>query len=384
MSGGGEGASRNAAVALHAGFFLTGIFTVLLGPAIPELEARWGVSHSEAAWLFIAQFATSSLGSVVSSFRLRWSLLGGYGSVGLGLLILAVSGWPLALGGMALVGFGLGLVIPATNLAVALANPERRGASLATLNLVWGLGATLCPLIFAALRGRVSVPYVLMVLAVLAVFVVLALAPRLEPSASEGEETSPTEGPDRGVLATLLLIAAMLFLYIGSETALGGWVVAFTDQLSGEKGAASMVIGSCFWGALLAGRGAAALVLRRLSERFLFTASLFLGGVGTSVVFLADSRITLGLGAALAGFGLGPIFPLTVSMLAAATAATRSRGTGWVFAFGGLGGAILPWLAGQVAGSESLRLGFLVPLAGIVLLGLTFWGVASRETLKGS
>jgi FHS family glucose/mannose:H+ symporter-like MFS transporter len=50
-----------------------------------------------------------------------------------------------------MLGFSLGLTNPATNLLVSELNPDRRGAALNLLNLIWGLGAIVCPLLISML-----------------------------------------------------------------------------------------------------------------------------------------------------------------------------------------------------------------------------------------
>jgi len=266
---------------------------------------------------------------------------------------------------------GLGLAIPATNITVALMNPDRRGASLSTLNLVWGIGAVSCPLLFAALHGRVPTEAPLWLLAALAALAGVSLARTLARPVAPIERGAPTDEAGRASLALLLLLACQLFLYVGIENAIGGWLVALSDQLGGARAAVSMLVSSCFWGALLAGRAAAPLLLRRVTEPALHATSLAVGGTGTVILVLADSRLGVAAGALVAGAGLASIFPLTVSLLAAETQSTRSRETGWVFAFGGLGGAILPWLTGQVSGEAGLlRHGYLVPATGLALLAV--------------
>ncbi len=369
---------------LYGGFFLVGIVAVMLGPLIPGLEEEWGGGHSAAASLFLAQFAASSAGAVVSSFRPRLSLILGYALISAGLLSLAGGlswgdggffGWPLARIAMVLVGLGLGLTITATNLTVSHRNPRRRGASLAVVNLVWGIGAAGCPLLFAALLGRYSAALALWFFSALAALACVALWVTLEnhPLGKPREEPSAEPaGPHLQNLAPLLMLAAMLFLYVGSENAVGGWVVALSDQLGQERAAVSMLIHSGFWGAILGGRATAAVMLRRVGEPAVYKASLALACVGTLTILLADSRTGIAVGTVLAGFGCAPLFPLTVSILTAQTAATGSRNTGWVFACGGVGGAVLPWLTGQVGGASDLSSGFVVPLAGLVLLAVLF------------
>ncbi len=361
-----------AAVGVTAAFFATGLASVLLGPLIPDLRAGWAVTHSQAGSLFVAQFVSSSIGAVLSTFRLRRSLIVGYGLIAGGLTALAAGGWPVARPAMAVTGLGLGLVIPASNLWIAHRHPERRGSSLAILNLVWGLGAASCPALFAALRGLLPFEAVVLLIAALAALGGAGLWRTLEPGPMNGQAPGVPPQRDTGARAKVLLLAVMacmFFLYVGAENAVGGWLVTLADELAGERAVLSLVIGSGFWGAILAGRAATPWALRRVSEPVLFRICVALAAGGTLVLVLSGSRLAVAGGALAAGLGMAPLFPLTVSILAGATARTRSRETGWVLAFGGLGGAALPWLTGQVTGaSAAMRYGFVVPLAGLVLL----------------
>lgn len=360
-------------VLLHAGFFLTGFATVLLGPLIPELAAHWQVAPARLAPLFAAQFLVSSVGSVLSSYRPWRSVLAAYPSIAVGLLGLALGGPRLAVPSAALLGLGLGLGIPASNLLVAAANRHRRGAALAILNLLWGAGALACPLVFAGLRGRVEAPGILAgLLAAVALVAAALLAFGRGPAPREARAALPTAGDGGGARArpaALVLFAGMLFLYVGAESAVGGWLVTLADQIGGAT-AASMLVHSAFWGSLLGGRFLAPVLLRRIRESTLFAASVGVAGAGLCALLVADSRPTVALAAAICGLGMAAIFPLTISRLTAATEADGSSRVGWVFAFGGAGGAVLPWLVPEVARAGSLQGGFLVPLSAVILIGV--------------
>ncbi|HVS12380.1 MAG TPA: MFS transporter [Thermoanaerobaculia bacterium] len=357
------------ALPLYGGFLLTGVATVLLGPLIPELRERWQTSTPQLALLFVAQFVASSAGSVVSSFHLPRSLVVGYACLALGLAALMWSGWPLALAAMALIGLGLGMAIPATNLTVAHLHPERRGGALNLLNVLWGLGAATSPLLLALFAGRLPTQWKMLVLAALAGSVALAMTLPRNRLAVAAIATPPAGlAVATGGALDLLPFAGMLFLYVGVENAIGGWLVTLGDRVLGTRALASLLIGSAFWAALLGGRAIAPLVLRRLAEPALYGGSLAVAAAGALILAAAGTWPAVAVGAGLAGIGLAPLFPLTVSMLAAATAATRSRTTGWVFGLGGLGGATLPWLAGQ----GSARGMGLVPIAGLLALAALF------------
>ncbi|MXZ37467.1 MAG: hypothetical protein F4Z19_04260 [Holophagales bacterium] len=392
---------------LYTGFLLTGVVTVLLGPLLPELSREWSLPVGNLAPLFVAQFLGSAVGSLLSSYRQGLSLAIGYLLITVGLSSLAMASWPIALAPVAAIGLGLGLAIPATNLRVAHSQPTRRGAALSSLNLVWGAGAVACPLAFAVRPPGMSSDAVLLVLAGAAGLVLSCLAWNVRPAAAgrftlgapasspavagglltrgrhapQGGDSVPS-GRQGGVLPGLVVIAAILFLYVGIENAVGGWLVSLADQFQPTRSATSLWIGSGFWAALLAGRLVAPLLLRRMSERVLYGTGLAVAGAGLLGLLTSGSQLGVAVSAVAVGAGLAPLFPLTVSFLAELTASTQSRSTGWVFALAGTGGAVLPWLTARLAGgAEQLAAGFIAPIAGLTLLALLFGFLNRLATL---
>src|SRR5271154_4930889 len=153
--------SRRAAVRLeslpaapfYAGFVVAGMATVLLGPILPFLSARWSLSDLQGGSLFAGQFAGSTLGAVLGSHFRRSCLIFGYASVAVGLAALALAIHAVALPAFALVCVGLGSATTATNLLFGLERPDDRGALLSRVNLFWGLGAVSCPPFIASAVG---------------------------------------------------------------------------------------------------------------------------------------------------------------------------------------------------------------------------------------
>ena len=373
---------------LYTGFLLTGVVTVLLGPLLPELSREWSLPVEDLAPLFVAQFLASAVGSLLSSYRQGLSLAIGYLLIAIGLASLALASWPLALVSVAAIGLGLGLAIPATNLRVAHSQPTRRGAALSSLNLVWGAGAVACPLAFAVRPRGASSDAVLWALAVAAglVLVFLLRAPGGGDSRAGVAASAVSTRPVAGGSPTLALVvvAAILFLYVGIENAVGGWLVSLADQFQPARSATSLWIGSGFWAALLGGRVVAPLLLRRMSERLLYGSGLAVAGAGLLGLLTSGSQPGVAVSAVAVGAGLAPLFPLTVSFLAELTVSTRSRSTGWVFALAGTGGAVLPWLTARLAGgAERLAAGFVAPIAGLTLLALLF-GVLNRLAVSAA
>src|SRR5258706_12429305 len=64
---------RSLNVGAHTAFVPIGIVTVLLGPLLPILSARWFLDYSQAGSLFTAQFLGSTAGVLVSGGMVsRW------------------------------------------------------------------------------------------------------------------------------------------------------------------------------------------------------------------------------------------------------------------------------------------------------------------------
>jgi fucose permease len=362
------------------GFVVCGVVTVLPGPLLPLLAGRWHLHDVQSGSFFAVEFAASTLGAILSPWRLRRSLPVGFALMASAVLLLmdalgsthAVPGHALALAAFGLVGFGIGLSVTATNLTVGLmGDPRGRARRLSVVNLWWGIGAVVCPWLIAAAERAGHLRALLPLLALAAAATFAALAPLL--ASSESAADTVKRAAPSAQAGTLVFFALFLFLYVGVESAVGGWIATYAHRFSGMTLAAASLMVSVFWLALLAGRGLGSLVLRPLSERAVLLAGLGLAFVAVAALVTPHSPAVVLVAVVAAGAGFGPVFPLGVSRLLARL--SDHRHTGWVFAMCSGGGAVLPWLTGLVStGSGSLRIGFAVPVAATALILLLALG----------
>src|ERR1700674_615721 len=146
--------------ALFAGFVISGMIATILGPSLPTFIARWALDDTQAGLFFTAQFTGSLLGVLLSSAILsmrgyRDALVLGFFLIAAGVTGLNGASHYIALLSTALYGFGFGLAIPATNLCIAEISGTRRAAALNLVNMAWGIGAIICPvLLLAGLRAN--------------------------------------------------------------------------------------------------------------------------------------------------------------------------------------------------------------------------------------
>jgi fucose permease len=341
-----------------AAMALSGIATTMLGPLLPGLTARGGWTDAQSGVLFFAQFAASVvLAAAAGPLAVRC----GYRpliAVGLLMIAVACAGCAIAPPAMlalcvSLNGCGLGLLIPAANWTAAQMNPGKSAASVMWMNLSWSVGSVVAPLAIQALGAGF-----LWTLGGAALLMAPVLAMGAPPPAPVQRTAPPS-----GIRSLTVIAAALLFLYSGSESALGGWLSTYARRMPGAEGLWA-VLPSIFWSGILFGRTAAPAVLTRITTRRLVVTSMMGAFAAVLLLVLGKGAAPILGAAALAGVSMAPIFPLVVAQYADRTGGGAASGL--VFAASGLGGAAIPPLVGIVGdASGSLRTGVAVLLAWI-------------------
>ncbi len=358
-----------SAMPYYVGFIVAGMATVLLGAILPVLSARWALTDLQAGSLFAAQFTASAFGAILASHFRHRSLVFGYAAVAVGLAALALGNYTVVLIAFALLGMGLGSATTATNLTFGTQHPGERGALLARVNLFWGIGAVSCPP-FVAVAVRPEMLRILLLalsLAALAVFATFALLLRLRNRSHQDELRDTGREPG---LMIFLLFSVLLFLYVGGETSISGWIATYAHRFGNLSPAHSSLFVSAFWLCIVVGRGVVPLLVRFIPEFKMLISGVVAALLGISILLFPQSAGISLVAVALAGLGCAPIFPLTVARLLARIG--DSRHAGWIFAICGSGAAVLPWMTGLLSvHTGSLRKAFVVPLvamAGVLLL----------------
>lgn len=367
---------------LHAGFVVTGMVTVLLGPILPTLENTWKIGDARAGLLFTAQFTSSTAGVLASSWLMRrWGfracLVIGYLLAGAGVATVDRGSWATGMASAAAFGAGLGLVIPATNLAVAQSSERRSSARLSWLNLAWGIGAVMLPLLAGAFVKIARLGWLLGAIGAASILVALRLGTLAgeiaRPAAKRVGAGERATGAQAGI-GMLVVLSAIFFLYVGVENGIGGWLAAYARSVRAGTPADWALAPFFFWGALLAGRAMAPAVLRETNEIRVGRASLVIAAAGGVALVFARGFAAVAAGAAAGGFGLSMVFPITIARFSSLFGERAARYVGVLFALAGAGGAILPWAVGYTA-SRTGHLGkaLWIPVGACVVMTALFF-----------
>jgi MFS transporter, FHS family, glucose/mannose:H+ symporter len=369
-------------------FLAAGIATVMLGPLLPALIQRWHIQDAQAGTLFTANFVGQFCGAWFATRNLRASILYGSAISAAGCAAMAKVGFGPAHIALFCIGLGLGAGLTAGNVIAGTAVPAARARLIALLNVAWGLGAIACPvLVRLSSSGGIQI-FFFATAAFLAVtsLVSIAIPPPMQPAAELIAELPPPaerfSQPRMPLPALpLFIFGAAIFLYIGVENSLGGWLPSYAVRTNPGLHASSIAI--YFWIAELTGRILVTALMTLLGEAVLYRICLTLL-IATQVLLCTEAHVSAtGIIAltVLGALSLAPLYPLLMSFLLARTGNHARLGA--LFATASFGGATLPWLTGVVSTQfHGLRAGLLVPATGATLLLFLSTVITSKPPSK--
>lgn len=330
-----------------------GLVVGALGPALPTLHTHLHTPLADLGILFGANFGGSVLTTLLLGGRFdrnsgRRILVAGIGLMILGMLAIPLAtSLPQAIAALALIGVGSGTNSAAAPVLMARLFGTRGGRALSLINMCFGLGAFVGPLIMAAAierthtYGGVFAGIAALMLLPLALYL---LAPLPGPRAVRNGQAPRLPASARPAVA---LLAAIAFLYLGAEVGFGGWVYTLVREGTGADPATASWAPAAFWLALSAGSLTAAILPLRIPPvQLVFVCAL--GACVILVLLPALGRMAataIGF-AGLLGLLLGPIYPLTLAEAADLIPAAAGRVASIVTACSQVGGAVLPWIQG--------------------------------------
>jgi len=381
-------ATINLLALSYIAFVALGLPVSLMGVAWPTLRAEFSLPLDAVGLLFIS----TTVGYLISSFTIARLI----SRFGIGLLLIVSSlvsavslfgytivpswGFIIALGTLG--GLGSGIVDAGLNTYLAA---EYNESQMQWLHASFGLGATLSPLVmtaslalFASWRPAYIFAGLLMI--VMAALFLLTLSAWKRPK-KPSPDAPGTDDAGRGLMdyqtslwETLLRLVTwasilMFLLYTGAELTLGNWTYTLFTEGRGVSPQLAGLWAGGFWATFTAGRVLAGVYAHRVRLHTLMTGALALALVGAVLFWWNPLQSVSVAGVFLVGFAMAPIFPGLVSGTSRRVGPRHAANTiGIQISAAGLGGALLPSLAGFLAERTSLEA---IPvMLAISLLGL--------------
>jgi len=378
----------NLLILAYIAFIGLGLPISLMGVAWPTLRTELSLPLDALGLLFIS----TTIGYLTSSFIIARLI----SRFGIGALLIVSSllsavafiGYTLAPSWTIIVilgvisGFGSGLMDAGLNTYLAA---EYNEGQMQWLHASFGLGATLSPLImtvslslFTSWRPAFIFVGSLMVLLSFCFLFTLPSWKRPKNNSSDpvdGESTRLGLMDYRtSLLQTLLRVITwasifMFLLYTGAELTLGNWTYTLFTEGRGVSPQLAGLWAGGFWATFTLGRVLAGLYTQRIRLNTMMYAAMLLALVGAILFWWNPIPLVGVAGVFIVGFAMAPIFPGLVSGTSQRVGQRHAGNTiGIQISAAGLGGALLPSLAGFLA--ERISLETIPVMLSASLLGL--------------
>ncbi|KAH6662624.1 MFS transporter-like protein, partial [Plectosphaerella plurivora] len=390
-------ASRIAATMLC--FAVLGLFTSTTGVLLPHLEHDYNLSDSQASLIFLAVpvpylLAAQSNGLIHSKLGRRGiAILGPLahlaGSVG-------ASQRPPFWGFLvcfAALAFGCGLVDASwASWAAAQESPNFTSGLLhGAFSVGAAAGPAIASLVMSTETGSWFVWYYYLAGASLVELTVLAWAFRSDDAKKYHEldssqpEVIKLEG--RGIsevvkYRAVWMCAAYLLMYVGTESAISGWIVLFMTRARHVRPALANLCSTGFWAGMAVGRLILGPVTERVGIRRAVPVYLIITML-TGVVFalVKNTAVSILLLATIGAF-CGPLFPSSIVFLASAIPSSiHVAAVSFVSSVGQVGGAGLPALIGIISEAVGIR-AFQTVIMAQLAITLVLWLLFTHQKPK--
>jgi fucose permease len=391
---------RPPVVAAYAAFVLVGISAGVGGVLLPAQIVDYAVDKATVGLTFFSfsagfMLAGATAGPLLHHIGTRRALVLGAGLFATAGIYTGVRP-PFVVYVIVVqtvMGYGIGLLESVLN--AFLSTQSDATTLLNRLHAFFGVGALLGPVLAAWMLTSVAWTTVLLALGLACVPLVAIFGTMYptQPVATHAVDAAYGEAPplaSRGLLSTalhdrgVLLGAVFLAVYVGLEIGVGTWGFSLMVGHYGQKAVLAGYTISGYWLGLTVGRFVISPIARRFGMTAANMTTACLIGVAASVAlaWVAPDATLAGVGLALLGFFLGPIFPTTMSLVPRlASSRLVPTAIGVINGFSVIGGAVCSWLAGAIA--QGVGVWTLLPFAlalALVLLAI-WWRLARRITI---
>lgn len=397
VAAGSGNSYKPALMVLGVLYFMMGFITCLNDTLVPYFKNGFELNYAQSSlvqFYFFLTYAVMSIpaGKIVEKVGYKRGMVIGFAVAGGGAFLFLPAAWlhqyPLFLGALFILAIGIVLLQVAANPYITLlGKPETASSRLTLIQGIGSLGTTVAPLFGAYFilakvtpgtpGDSVSSTYVGIGIVLLLIATGISFL-RLPVTGGKKEDIHFRPGATRGIFAfrNLKFGLIALFMYVGAEVAIGTFLTNYIADLLqiGERNANSYV--SFYWGGMLAGRFAGAVLLKYFQPQrvLIFAAAGACALIITSLLSSGNVAVWTMIAVGVCNSVMfAIIFSLSVKGLGAYT--TQASG---LLSTAIAGGAVIPYLKGMLVDHTSWQWGFLLPLFCYVYIG--FYGANGYKT----
>lgn len=377
-------------------YLLPGFGHIIIGTVMEPMIAHYNLDYSDGGQLIMNQFLGFLVGVLIAPLVLkkigrRAALLIAlflFSAVQLGLFLLIP--WTALLFLVPLGGAGFGMIETVLAGMIIAELKEKKASIMVLTELFFGIGALTVPIIAAVFIAAGYWNSIFMVVSILVMIgFVLWLVLRFgeyesifnkQPVKPKKEDLPKIRYPKASI--PLVGIGSLFFfLYVGVEMTFPNYlpsILSMTSPLSASTLALSITV---FWGAMTLGRLIMIFVVDRVGIWKLFLITVTGQMITLGLFALSPNHIISFITIFLAGFIMGGIFSLGLLVINNGIPGLEDRTTSLLIAMGGLGGALLPRLAGSLLDHYPVEVTLWV-LFGFAVIMAFLMGVIYRLSKK--
>jgi FHS family L-fucose permease-like MFS transporter len=392
-------------------FFIWGFITCLNDILIPHLKAMFTLDYTQAMLVQFCFFGAYFMMSVPSGYYVdkmgyKNGIITGLFIAGLGCLLFypaaGAHSYALFLGAFFVLASGITLLQVAANpFVTVLGSPETASSRLTLTQAFNSLGTTLAPYLGAVFILSVSQKstdeihlfdaqqlvtvqveqatavqnaYLLLAVVLFALAIIFALIklPTIQSQSHQNEQTKTTL-ISAWHYPHLILGAIAIFVYVGSEVAIGSFLVSFLGQTHiaalSVQDAGKYV--SFYWGGAMIGRFVGVALMQKIqSSRLLAFHALAAVLLILTAIFAKGDLAMWSLLAV--GLCNSIMFPTIFSLALNGLGSNTGQGSG-ILCAAIVGGAIIPLVQGMIADNVGLQMALFLPVSCYFYIG--FYGL---------
>ena len=370
-------------------FFVFGFVDNLKGPTLPNLLDDLGFRYGQGGTLLFGGYlgflvATLATGPLADAAGKKIVILLSGLCMTVGVAVFgAVSAFWLLTGAMFVVGLGMGAIEVGANALIVDLHDQNRGRYLNLLGVFHGIGAMVVPLYAGYLLSngvswRQVHLYALLLTGLLFIYFLWVRFPAQSTDEASGFDFNQLR--QSGFSENMIWFYALLATYVASELGTAAWLVEFLQQTKGFTVASSTRYLSFFFLFIMVGR----LVGSALVDRIGYLRIMLIFAIGATICLSIGTfgSPALAIFIPLTGFFFSLIFPTVTAAVSSMHPENTGTILGLLFAFGGLGGALGPWLVGVGSDWLGIQLGFSIIIVYCVMVTalLSILLLQNRET----
>ncbi|GIP30496.1 major facilitator superfamily protein [Paenibacillus sp. J23TS9] len=381
--------NRNYALQLATvfiGFIIFGFSENIKGPAIPRIQADFGIDEMQLGTLLSLNSLGYLLACSFTAFLTRKlgiksvSLMAFGGMVISGILIYLSKSYSLFSASYFLMYIGNGMLEIALAILGARIFVRNTGTMMNLAHFFYGLSSTVAPIIASGLMSVTLFGHTVEWREMYLIMLALAVIPMFPAFFSRfaGDEISAEH---RAPLSSLIrdrglwLIVLILSFGVVSEMSVGGWLVNFLEKAYHWNTTAASGMLSIFFLCFSLAR----LLLGPITDKIGFTLSLIIlsgfSGICTGIAIVSGEQGAIFF--ALAGIGIAPIYPTVMAVIAKRYPNESDTAITFIVTMMGIGSVIGNYLIGAITDGvkrfymADAQLGLLRGLqAGYAFIGL--------------